>query len=129
MEYERGREKQRWREKEKQSESAEVHERKRERGRDEKLNASSYLQLLTTLKPFHNFLFLSELGYIQSMCVHLSERTAYMQLLWVSHRAREAVREWVSAGKIERLIERPAWWGGGGEQPEQADTQAHMLWS
>lgn len=70
-----------------------MHERKRERGRDEKLNASSYLQLLTTLKPFHNFLFLSELGYIQSMCVHLSERTAYMQLLCTLVRVQVCVCE------------------------------------
>lgn len=105
MEYERGREKQRWREKEKQSESAEVHERKRERGRDEKLNASSYLQLLTTLKPFHNFLFLSELGYIQSMCVHLSERTAYMQLLCT------LVRVQVCVCVCECLTEQGRQWG------------------
>lgn len=48
-------------------ESAEEHESER----DEELNASSYPQRSTALKPFHNFLFpfLSELGYIQNMCV------------------------------------------------------------
>lgn len=45
--------------------------RVRRRERDEELNASSYPQRSTALKPFHNFLlaFLSELGFIQSMCV------------------------------------------------------------
>lgn len=43
----------------------------RTRERDEELNASSYPERLTALKPFHNFLFpfLSELVYLQSMCV------------------------------------------------------------
>lgn len=67
--------------------------------------------------------------------VYLSAYTVYMHLLWtpcksrnvrvclgacmrVCHRVRWGARQWISAGKIERLTERPAWCGGGGEQPE-----------
>lgn len=46
----------------------EYESKKKKSERDVELNASSYPQSLTALKPFHNFLFpfLSELGYIQS---------------------------------------------------------------
>lgn len=82
--------------------------------------------LWTGLHPKHVRAFIGTHG-LHATVVHPCKSTGVC--VWVSHRAREAVREWISAGKIERLIERPAWWGGGGEQPEQADTQAHMLWS
>ena len=71
MEYEsEGEKKKKNRDKEggrSECESAEEHESER----DEELNASSYPQRSTALKPFHNFLFpfLSELVYIQNMCV------------------------------------------------------------